>query len=90
MQLLIEGRIAEQKKLDTGYITRVQTPAETPYDHPGLFEVRSKRPIGANGSDCKVKVSVRSWPGPIREWRDRGTGEVTRGRPVNVQFLADE
>lgn len=90
MKVDIQGRIERVTKIQDVVLTIVRTPAPSPYDQPGVFELRSKKSLGKAGEEFQGSVIVRGFPGRKFEYTDQETGEQRQGQNMVVHLTVDE
>lgn len=84
---VISGRIeSSSRKFEESFYTAVLLPADSPFDKPGLVEIRSSRPLGKAGTDfegvCRCGGYARFW-----NYLDKNTGETEKRRQITNSFV---
>lgn len=90
MKVEVNGRVERVTRVKDLFLTVVRTPAPSAYDHPDVFELRSRKSIGRQGDEVKVACTIHGFPGRKFDYTDDQTGEVRQGQNMVVHLNVEE
>lgn len=82
-QVTIVGKILDVQRRESTTYTVVLCPAEDEYSRPSEVKIRSARSVGRVGEVVDVLCKLGGY-GRAFEYKDKETGEILRGRQVDM------
>jgi len=86
-QVNIVGKILDVQRRESANYTVVLCPADDEYSRPAEVKIKSGRSLGRAGEVVEVLCKLGGY-GRAFEYKDKETGEILRGRQVDMLLEA--